>query len=115
MKPSARKSLGEYKPLIIHENGRTEVLGQTGHLQRIQAQTKFYSGPDSIWRGKRGKVFQTREEAISYADAQIAFRVARDAERAAAYAAQQERYARQRATIKASGTAPSLDKERADG
>jgi|GEM_PF-5243327 len=103
MKPGARKSLGEYKPLITPPNGRTEVLGQAGHLQRIQAQTKFYSGPDSVWHGKRGKVFQTREEAISYAEAQIAFRLARDAERAAAYAARQESYARQRVTPSANG------------
>ncbi|MGJ7039201.1 hypothetical protein J2Y63_002456 [Shinella sp. BE166] len=104
MKPGARKSLGEYKPLIIHPNGRTEVLGQAGHLQRIQAQTKFYGGPDQIWHGERGKTFPTRGEAVAYAEKQIAARAARDAERAAAHAARLESYARQRASINTSGT-----------
>lgn len=67
MRASARKSYGEYKPVIVHTNGRTEIVGQKGRLDRIQAQTVFYSGPSEIWRGRRGVTFTERDDAVAYA------------------------------------------------
>jgi hypothetical protein len=82
MKAGARKSYGEYKPLIITEHFgrvRTEVLGQRSYIQKIQPLTKFYDGPTRVKHNLRGLTFPTREEAVAYAEAEIRRREARDA------------------------------------
>lgn len=67
MKASARKSLGEFKPLIIHASGRTEVVGQRGHTEHWIALT---NGGET-YHARRGVTFKTREEAVAYAQARI--------------------------------------------
>lgn len=67
MKASARKSLGEYKPLIVHDSGRTEVVGKRGHTEYWIALT--YSG--ETYRAHRGVTFPSRKEAIDYAQKHI--------------------------------------------
>jgi hypothetical protein len=67
MKASARKSLGEFKPLIIHSDGRTEVVGQRGRTEHWVALTN--SG--ETYRARRGITFETSEEAIAYAQNRI--------------------------------------------
>ena len=91
MKASARKSLGEYKPLIIHDSGRTEVVGQRGHTEHWIALTN--SG--ETYRPRRGVTFVDRDKAVAYAQRHIdrlrEFKKRRDQERAerhARYAAQ---------------------------
>lgn len=67
MRASARKSLGEYKPLIVHKSGRTEVVGQRGHTERWVALTN--SG--ETYRARRGVTFKSREDAVAYAQRHI--------------------------------------------
>lgn len=67
MKASARKSLGEFKPLIVHASGRTEVVGQRGNTEHWVALTN--SG--ETYHARRGVTFKTREEAIEYAQRRI--------------------------------------------
>lgn len=58
--PSARKSLGEYKPLLTRREGslvRTEVLAKA--RARNLDGNKTYA---------RGTVFATRKDAIAYAE-----------------------------------------------
>lgn len=97
MKASARKSYGEYKPLIVHPSGRTEVVGQRGHLERIQPQTKFYDGPLEVWHAHRGVTFKSREEAVRYAQQHIDRLIENRARKLAEYEARQKRYAEQKA------------------
>ncbi len=92
-KASAKKSFGEYKPLMIHPSGYTEILGKRGYVERIQPLTKFYEGPTEVIHYQRGKTFQTRVEAIAYAQKYIDKLEASIAERHAAYVARQERNA----------------------
>lgn len=57
---SARKSLGEYKPLLERKEGallRTEILARAA-ARNIDGNKTF----------ARGVVFKTREEAIAYAE-----------------------------------------------
>ena len=101
MKASARKSYGEYKPMIVHPGirgrSRSEIVGQRGHMQRIQPQTKFYEGPTEIWHARRGVTFKDRAEAIAYAQKVIDVRKAAHEKYMADYEARQARYAAQRA------------------
>lgn len=58
--PSARKSLGEYKPLLMRKEGAlrwTEVLARAA-ARNVDGNKTF----------ARGTVFKTREEAIAYAE-----------------------------------------------
>ncbi len=91
MKASARKSLGEYKPLIVHRSGRTEVVGQRGHTEHWQALTNC----GETYRARRGVVFKDRKDAVDYAQRHIdrlneftARRKRERAERHARYSAQ---------------------------
>lgn len=91
MKASARKSLGEFKPLIVHDSGRTEVVGQRGHTEHWLALT---NGGET-YRARRGVTFAARADAVAYAQRHIdrlrEFKARRDQERAerhARYAAQ---------------------------
>lgn len=77
MKAAARKSFGEYKPMIRHANGRTEICGQRSKTFQIQAETKFYSGPSEITKHYRGVTFPTRAEAVAFAQADIEYRIQR--------------------------------------
>jgi len=73
MKASARKSYGEYKPVIIYDNGRTEICGQRGYNVFEYAQTQF--GYSSIrWVAKRGLTFKLRAEAVDFAQRDIEHR-----------------------------------------
>jgi hypothetical protein len=91
MTTSARKSFGEYKAVIIHEHfgrRRSEILGKSGSVEKVQQQTKFYSGPSEILHYRRGLTFRTRETAIAHAQATIESRLAEhraSLERHAAY------------------------------
>ncbi|PQV52917.1 hypothetical protein LX70_04023 [Defluviimonas denitrificans] len=91
MKASARKSLGEFKPLIIHDSGRTEVVGKRGHTEHWQALT---NGGET-YHPVRGVTFPDRGEAVAYAqrhiDRLLEARARRDRERAERHA----RYATQ--------------------
>lgn len=68
VQPSARKSQGSYKPVIIHTSGRTQVLQQ--------AAVKPYSWNDKHTKRRytadaRGTTYATREEALAVAQAFI--------------------------------------------
>ncbi len=52
--PSARKSFGQFKPMLKHPNGGTTIVGQARNAQ---------------WTRERGVLFSTREGAIGYAAA----------------------------------------------
>lgn len=70
MKASARKSYGEYKPVIIYDDGRTTICGQRGYNVYEYAQTQF--GYSSIrWVAKRGLTFKLRSEAVDFAQRDI--------------------------------------------
>lgn len=84
MKASARKSHDEYKPLIIHKSGRTEVVGKrtkSSYWDRVAGRERFC----------RGVTFADRDEAVAYAQKHIE-RITADRERRAAERA--ERHAR---------------------
>lgn len=69
-KASARKSLGEYKPLIVYPDGRTKVCEQSP--DRAARNT-----PKGIVQGNRyarGKTYATRAEAIAAAQDVIDYR-----------------------------------------
>ena len=83
MKASARKSLGEYKPLIIHSSGRTEVVGQRGTTELWVALTNG----GSTYRARRGVTFADRTDAIAHAQKVIDKTDERIAKSKAAYAA----------------------------
>jgi len=94
MKSSARKSLGEYKPVIVHGGGRTEVVGQRGHTEHWQA----FTNCGETYRAVRGVTFKDREDAVAYAqkhiDRLIEFRdrkVKEREERLARYASQADK------------------------
>lgn len=91
MKASARKSLGEYKPVIVHGNGRTEVVGQRGHTEHWQALTNC----GETYHARRGVTFPDRADAVAYAQRHIErlreFKAKCDRERAERHA----RYAEQ--------------------
>lgn len=70
VKASARKSLGEYKPLIVYPNGRTEVVEQSP--DRFDRNTK--RGMIKGNRMARGNTYTTREDAIAAAQEMIDFR-----------------------------------------
>lgn len=74
-KPSARKSYGEFKPVLVNSRGQTKILGQRGHVQRVQPQTKFYEGPTEIYHARRGKTFPTGDEAKSFVANEISTRL----------------------------------------
>lgn len=67
LKPSARKSFGSYKPLVVRPNGSTEVVG-------TRAETRYRTWIDgkpdprtAYTHYERGKTFSTRPEAIAFA------------------------------------------------
>lgn len=66
-KASANKSFGDYKPVIVHDNGSQEIVGKKGRYIRIQTETVFYGGPSEMVRYQRGKTFPTKEEAVALA------------------------------------------------
>lgn len=75
-KASARKSLGDFKPLIVYPGGKTEVCEQPP--ERFDRHTK--NGVIPGQRMARGTTYKTREEAVAVAQAWIDLRRA-DAER----------------------------------
>ncbi len=83
MKAGARKSLGEYKPLVIHSSGRTEVVGQRGTEELWVALTNG----GSTYRARRGVTFATRKDAVAYAQKTIDRTNERIAKSKAAYSA----------------------------
>lgn len=103
MKPSARKSFGEYKPMIRHTDGRTEICGQRSRTFQIQAETKFYSGPSEVTKHYRGATFKTRAEAVAFAQRDIDFRIGRQREAVAKWEA------------RAAAAATERDRERYEG
>lgn len=65
--PSARKSFGSYKPVIIRADGSTEICGQNAKVSY-----KIWQGarpdPKSMYvQHRRGATFDTRAEAVEYA------------------------------------------------
>jgi len=79
MEATARKSLGEYKPVIRYASGRTEICGQNARLIREFAQTKFGHCSERI-KYKRGVTFASRNDAIAYAQRVIDQRHEKQAE-----------------------------------
>lgn len=70
MKATARKSYGEYKPIIVFDSGRTEICGKNGRVVHEQAQTQFgYSSSRTIYQ--RGVTFRVRQDAVDYAQVVI--------------------------------------------
>jgi hypothetical protein len=63
VKASARKSLGEYKPLIVYPSGKTEVCEKSP--DRFDRHTKH--GVIKGNRMARGNTYETKEEAIAAA------------------------------------------------
>ena len=62
-KASARKSLGEYKPIIVYPNGKTEVCEKSP--DRFDKYTK--KGVIKGNRMARGNTYETKEQAIDAA------------------------------------------------
>jgi len=91
MKASARKSLGEYKPLIIHDSGRTEVIGKRSHTEHWIALTNA----GTTQHFSRGVTYAERADAVAHAQKHIdrlkEFKARKDQERAERHA----RYATQ--------------------
>ncbi|QDP67020.1 MAG: hypothetical protein Unbinned3138contig1000_62 [Prokaryotic dsDNA virus sp.] len=85
VKPTAIKSFGEYKPMIRHASGRTEICGQRSKTFQIQAETKFYSGPSEVTKHFRGVTFKTRAEAVAFAQRDIDYRIQRRREAISAW------------------------------
>jgi len=69
-KASARKSLGEYKPLIVYPNGKTEVC------EKSPERANHYTAKGMIKgnRYARGKTYADRAEAIAAAQDVIDYR-----------------------------------------
>lgn len=91
MKATARKSYGKYKPVIQHPCGRTEIVGKrevSGYWARVAGKERF----------GRGAAFASREDAIEYAQKQIALRADFSARKRREYEERQARYAAQSAT-----------------
>lgn len=64
MKASARKSYDAYKPLIVHDNGRTEIVGKrskSSYWERVAGRERFC----------RGVTFADRADAVAYAQRHI--------------------------------------------
>ena len=86
MKASARKSHGEFKPVIIHPNGRNETVGRN---------TRYCPYTHREF-SRRGVTFEKRPDAVAYAaqviNRRLDFKWQRDMdriERHARYAEQQ--------------------------
>lgn len=79
VKASARKSLGEYKPLLVFADGSTKILEQAPErkLQYSRAESRYHIANKMA----RGMTYTTREEAIVAAEAHIADRIAEARER----------------------------------
>jgi len=71
-KASARKSFGEYKPLIQFSDGSTEVCEKSPERQDRYTKRGLIPGK----RMARGKTYPTREEAVAVAEEIIAMRLA---------------------------------------
>lgn len=83
-KASAVKSYGEYKAVIIHKDGRREILGKRERPLIWRGKDPLPGGPTHF---VRGKTYPTRAEAISRAEREIAHRSAFHEARLAAFAA----------------------------
>jgi|GEM_PF-6120991 len=81
-RPSARKSFGQYKAVIVHEDGRSEILGKVSRPLVWRGKESMPGGP---MRFVRGKTFASREEAIAFARRTIDLRAQRHAEYMASY------------------------------
>jgi hypothetical protein len=89
MRPSARKSYGEFKPIIIHDGGRTEVLGRKVRpLIWVPGQAGMHPLPGGPTHNVRGKTFSTREAAVAFAERTIARRLDARAQWEAKYGVQ---------------------------
>ena len=64
---SARKSNGEYKPLISFSGGRTEVVEQSSERAGVYTKHGFIAGN----RYARGSTYDNRADAIAAAQAEI--------------------------------------------
>lgn len=65
--PSARKSFGSYKPVIVRGDGSTEICGQNAKLSYKVWQGNRPDPKSAYVKHARGVTFDTREEAIQYA------------------------------------------------
>jgi hypothetical protein len=69
-KASARKSLGEYKPLIVYPCGRTEVCEQSPDRHDRNTKRGVIKGNKMA----RGTTYSTRDEAVAAAQEWIDMR-----------------------------------------
>jgi hypothetical protein len=69
-KASARKSLGEFKPLIVYPDGKTEVCEQSPDRQERYTKQGIVRGN----RLARGNTYLTKEEAVEAAQIVIDIR-----------------------------------------
>ena len=76
-KASARKSCGEYKAVVIHPDGRTEILGKRERPLIWRGREALPGGPTHF---VRGKTFATRDEAVTFAQRTIDLRAQKNAE-----------------------------------
>lgn len=78
-KPSARKSFGSYKPLIIHNPGpwqRTEVVGSRAETRYRVSDGHNHDVRTAYTHYERGVTFPERADAIEYAAKVIERRIA---------------------------------------
>ena len=87
---SARKSLGEFKPVIVYPTGKTEVCEQSP--DRFTRHTKQGIIPRN--RMARGNTYATREEAIAAAQEIIDIRREHALDRLTKYSAHPDAVAR---------------------
>lgn len=81
MKASARKSFGEFKPVIVHDDGRTEVVGKRERaLVWVPGQAGMHPLPGGPTHFVRGKTFAAKADAVAYAQRHIDARIAARAE-----------------------------------
>ena len=85
VRPSARKSFGSFKPVLVYPGGRTEICGQRAVTSYKIWQASQPDPKSAYVKYSRGKTFPTRDEAIAYA-ADYALRRSLDAERRAEHA-----------------------------
>ena len=78
---SARKSLGEYKPLIVYANGSTEVCEKSPERAGLHTRQGYIPGK----RMARGTTYANRAEAVVAAQAVIEARRQDAAARLAKY------------------------------
>lgn len=89
---SARKSKGEYKPIIKYPNGKTEVVEQ--NPERFTKYTPKGEIPGNKYA--RGNTYTTREEAINAAQNAIDMRLAEAKKRHAKFSEKQKEKSKDR-------------------